>query len=106
MRPTPSGRQPHSRAVVGASIPVRDNGYASAGAPKGFSLVSLETFGHRSWRDPHGTLAPKPLPILYNYPRENFSFCQHFPSAERITAFLQENPPFPAAYVAFRFFLA
>lgn len=54
MRPTPSGRQPHSRSVVGASIPVRDNGYASAGAPKGFSLVSLETFGHRSWRETHG----------------------------------------------------
>ena len=54
MRPTPSGRQPHSRAVVGASIPVRDNGYASAGAPKGFSLASLETFGHRSWRETHG----------------------------------------------------
>ena len=53
MRPTPSGRQPHSRAVVGASIPVRDNGYASAGAPKGFSLASLETFGHRSWRETH-----------------------------------------------------
>lgn len=54
MRPTPSGRQPHSRSVVGASIPVRDNGYASAGAPKGFSLASLETFGHRSWRETHG----------------------------------------------------
>lgn len=54
MRPTPSGRQPHSRSVVGASIPVRDNGYASAGAPKGFSFASLETFGHRSWRETHG----------------------------------------------------
>ena len=54
MRPTPSGRQPHSRAVVGASIPTRDKGYASAGAPKGFSLASLETFGHRSWRETHG----------------------------------------------------
>lgn len=54
MRPTPSGRQPHSRSVVGASIPVRDNEYASAGAPKGFSLASLETFGHRSWRETHG----------------------------------------------------
>lgn len=73
MRPTPSGRQPHSRSVVGASIPVRDNGYASAGAPKGFSLASLETFGHRSWRETHGTPVPKMLPILYNYPREKFS---------------------------------
>lgn len=54
MRPTSSGRQLHFRAVVGASIPVRDNGYASAGAPKGFSLASLETFGHRSWRETHG----------------------------------------------------
>ena len=30
------GGSPSIRAVVGASIPVRDNGYASAGAPKGF----------------------------------------------------------------------
>ena len=66
MRPTPSGRQPHSRAVVGASIPVRDNGYASAGAPKGFSLASLETFGHRSWRETRET-----APIA---PAKNFRF--------------------------------
>ena len=78
MRPTPSGRQPHSRAVVGASIPVRDNGYASAGAPKGFSLASLETFGHRSWRETHGNGTNSRL----------------------------SSAPFPAAYVAFRFFLA
>ena len=68
----------HSRAVVGASIPVRDNGYASAGAPKGFSLASLETFGHRSWRDPHGTLAPKPLPILHTISPGKFFFLSAF----------------------------
>ena len=78
MRPTPSGRQPHSRSVVGASIPVRDNGYASAGAPKGFSLASLETFGHRSWRDPHRTLAPKPLPILHTISPGKFFFLSAF----------------------------
>lgn len=45
MRPTPSGRQPHSRSVVGASIPARDNGYASAGAPKGFPLTLWKLSG-------------------------------------------------------------
>lgn len=49
---------------------------------------------------------PNRSPFFILYPRENFSFCQHFPSAERITAFLQENPPFPAAYATFRFSLA
>ena len=49
---------------------------------------------------------PNRSPFFILYPRENFSFCQHFPSAERITAFLQENPPCPAAYATFRFFLA
>lgn len=71
MRQTPSGRQPHSRAVVGASIPVRDNGYASAGAPKGFSLASLETFGHRSWRDSwelHFWLSRKKQPPFFSPP--------------------------------------
>ena len=85
MRPTPSGRQPHSRAVVGASIPVRDNGYASAGAPKGFSLASLETFGHRSWR-------------------ERLMGTAFLALTEKTAAFLQS--PFPAAYATFRFFLA
>ena len=84
MRPTPSGRQPHSRAVVGASLPVRDNGYASAGAPKGFSLASLETFGHRSWRETHG----------------NCISGSHGKNSRLSSA------PFPAAYAAFRFSLA
>ena len=106
MRPTPSGRQPHSRAVVGASIPVRDNGYASAGAPKGFSLASLETFGHRSWRDPHGTLAPKPLPILHTISPGKFFFLSAFSIRRANHRLSSGKSPFPAAYATFRFFLA
>lgn len=84
MRPTPSGRQPHSRAVVGASIPARDNGYASAGAPKGFRSPL--------WK-PSGTEAG-----------ERLMGTAFLALTEKTAAFLQS--PFPAAYVAFRFFLA
>ena len=84
MRPTPSGRQPHSRAVVGASIPARDNGYATAGAPKGFRSPL--------WK-PSGTEAG-----------ERLMGTAFLALTEKTAAFLQ--PPFPAAYAAFRFSLA
>ena len=73
MRPTPSGRQPHHprhslRVKLSAGKMV-----CACGRIKGLSAHSLETFGHRSWRETHGTPVPKMLPILYNYPREKFS---------------------------------
>ena len=96
MRPTPSGRQPHSRAVVGASIPVRDNGYASAGAPKGFSLASLETFGHRSWRDPPWNARSQIAPhSSYYIPGKIFLSVSIFHPQSESPPFFRKIPPFP-----------
>ena len=106
MRPTPSGRQPHSRAVVGASFSTGAMGMRLRAHQRAFRSPLWKPSGTEAGETPMERSLPNRSPFFILYPRENFSFCQHFPSAERITAFLQENPPFPAAYAAFRFSLA
>lgn len=93
MRPTPSGRQPHSRAVVGASIPVRDNGYAPAGASKDFPLTLWKLSDAEAGERPMERPFPKCSPFFTIVPGKNFLDVSIFrPQSETP---LQESPPFP-----------
>ena len=52
------GGSPTTRAVVGASFPLRGKGYAPAGAPKGFPLALWKPSGTEAGENPIGLQVP------------------------------------------------
>ena len=56
----PSGRQPH-RPRRSRRVKLHPGqGVCACGRTKGLSARPLETFGHRSWRENHGTAVQRP----------------------------------------------
>ena len=52
-------------------------GVCACGLTKGLSARPLETFGHRSWREPHGTPNPPPQPESTHQAPQQRIFLRH-----------------------------